>query len=92
MALENGEICPIQYSVWEDMRYFRIHRKHKFGVLAVVLENKKYRKNKLKNILELNKNRMEIGIGTYDNYVRKIIFQESQDEFYFGINEGVIEL
>jgi hypothetical protein len=89
-ALKNGDICPVQYSVWEDFRYKAVNKRHKYGIYAVILENGKFRKNELNNINEINKYRIEIGIGTYDEYVSKIIFQENQNEFYFGINEGII--
>lgn len=91
-ALKKGALCPKQYSVWEDIRYFTIHKKYKYGIYGVVLENKKYRRNGLKNIAEINEHRQKIGIGTYDDHVSKIIFQENQDEFYFGINEGIVKV
>lgn len=91
-ALKNGDICPVQYSIWEDFRYKAVIRRHKYGIYAVVLQNGKFRKNELNNIDEINKYRIEIGIGTYDEYVSKIIFQENQNEFYFGIDEGIISL
>jgi len=86
-ALENGEICPIQYSVWEDIRYYAIHKKHKYGITVVIEQNKTYRRNELKNIEELDVNRRKIGIGTFDEYVSKIIFQKNQSEFFFGIDD-----
>ncbi len=91
-ALKNGDICPVQYSIWEDFRYKAVNKRHKYGIYAVVLENGQFRKNELNNIDEINKYRIEIGIGTYDEYVSKIIFQENQNEFYFGINDGIISL
>lgn len=91
-ALRNGEISPVQYAIWEDLRYLTIHKKHKYGIPAVVLQNKKYRRNNLKNISEISENRKKVGLGTYDEYISKIIFQEKQNEFYFGISQGVIEL
>lgn len=87
--LERGKICPLIYSNWEDKRFSRIHKKNKYGTVAVVYSNKKYYKNELSNIPELDKNREKIGIGTYNDYVLKTIFQENQDEFYFGIYEGI---
>ncbi|MEM6298444.1 MAG: hypothetical protein AAF740_07135, partial [Bacteroidota bacterium] len=76
----------------EDIRYLKVNKKHKFSVHAVVLEDGESRRNKLKNLVVIDKNRTAIGIGTYDEYVRKIIFQADQGEFYFGIKDGIIKL
>lgn len=93
-SMIQGKLSPRVFAELEDRKSQYLGEGDTYGTVGYVLI--KGREDSIKHgnetILKFNENRKKIGLESWEDYLRKIQFQESQKEFYFGITEGKMRL
>lgn len=93
-ALRNGEITPLEFSIFIELQNDPKYLKYKTNPLTI-LEKGKYRvlKSILENIKQIDSDRKEVELEPLKDYIKKIVYQnDNKYNFYFGINNGYIDL
>jgi len=92
--VENGHMLPQIFSELEDKKNNYLFGDDKFGTIVFFRINGEVKENKKteEQIYTYNKNRKLIGLDSYENYKKKIIYIQNKNPFHLGCAEGMVTL
>jgi len=92
--VKKGHLLPNIYAELEDKKNNYLVGDDKYGTIVFFKINGKIKENKRTNeqIQEYNKNRKLLGLESYDDYKKKVLFMEGKTPFYFSCSEGIVIL
>jgi hypothetical protein len=93
LAVKNLEFINIDYAYINEMEV-SLHKNSKYGLVIMLNYHNKTKPIKRTNndILQINKRRKEIGLCTYEEYIKKISFFKKDNDFYYQTGYSVVTI
>ena len=93
LAVKNLKFINIDYAYINEMED-GLRKNSKYGIVTMLEYRNKIKLIKRTNndILQINKRRKKIGLCTYDEYIKKILFFKKNKDFYYQTGYSVITI